>query len=115
MNLILNVLNPFQKSVKGCTWFLVTSKDTNLWEFLQWDLTFKICALHCSLMFDCWRFLLRKECGSHRRPSAPRPDGAPKEEADHQIDVSDGIWLVQNKTEAPAAPSGRCLASQSSR
>ncbi|KAM7328914.1 hypothetical protein ACRRTK_013006 [Alexandromys fortis] len=54
-----------------------------------------------SLMSDCWCFVLCKECG-RSSPPLEQHDGGSKEEADHQVDVSDGIRLVPDKAEAKA-------------
>uniref|UniRef100_A0A8C6RMB4 Uncharacterized protein n=3 Tax=Nannospalax galili TaxID=1026970 RepID=A0A8C6RMB4_NANGA len=50
-------------------------------------------------MSDCWRFILCKDRGRDS-PSPQEHNGVPKEEADHQVDVSDGIKLVPDKAEA---------------
>ncbi|KAK7805724.1 hypothetical protein U0070_010945, partial [Myodes glareolus] len=60
-----------------------------------------------SLMSDCWCFVLCKECG-RSSPPLQQHNGGAKEEADHQVDVSDGIRLVPDKAEATAAAPGRC-------
>lgn len=57
-------------------------------------------------MSDCWCFVLCKECG-RSSPPLQQQDGGAKEEADHQVDVSDGIRLVPDKAEAMAAAPGR--------
>ncbi|KAL6076775.1 hypothetical protein STEG23_002039, partial [Scotinomys teguina] len=56
-----------------------------------------------SLMSGCWCFILCKECGRSRGgPPSQQHNGTSKEEADHQVDVSDGIRLVPDKAEATA-------------
>ncbi|XP_007666881.1 guanine nucleotide exchange factor DBS isoform X3 [Ornithorhynchus anatinus] len=48
-------------------------------------------------MFNCWRFILCKETGSnHCSPTPHHPNEDKEEETEHQIDVSDDIWLVPN-------------------
>lgn len=58
-------------------------------------------------MSDCGCFSLCKDLG--RRSSSPSQEhnGASKEEADHQVDVSDGIRLVPDQAEAAATAPGR--------
>lgn len=62
-------------------------------------------------MSDCWCFILCKDCGGSNPPSQQR-DGASKEEADHQVDVPDGIRLVPDTAEVTATAPGGCWGSK---